>query len=601
MIIWNISKSIGTAIFILLLFGGIATAIPIDKTTTLGPYVSGSKYYVHLYNVDDTAKATVNNGLQVVQTGYYQDSGWIDITSNLKDGSNTILLTNENGPGGWTYGFEIKKDSNIIFKESCGKVGTEGCMNNDGTQGIVYRNIITLTLGGIGAAIPIDKTTTLGPYVSGSKYYVHLYNVDDTTKATVNNGLQVVQTGYYQDSGWIDITSNLKDGSNTILLTNENGPGGWTYGFEIKKDSNVIFTESCGKVGTEGCMNNDGTQGIVYRNVITLTLGASPTILETEATGKKYGPICNGFKDGIQVINPVCYQPWNDYLLVGYEATPPTADPLYSGEIRITGTNLDKITTAEIKPNSGFFTSDYMIKPKFVTQTPTSLTMKIYAYTYDAKPSNLNIIFNNNPLLSKTIKVLPAFNEYQLYGQCTWFAWHIARLGHYPPQSEIDSYSVGVPLIDIPTKGSILMDKNSHTISESRHTVYVDSVDKTKETPVSTGKIVEYNVNGRDTNRVKMDGTISTFTVPMTVKISLDGKTKTITKYPYIANLYMKYTINDPTTYSADLNSDGYVNSVDLGILMSYWGDTTRPPADINQDGIVNSVDSGIMMSMWTG
>ena len=56
---------------------------------------------------------------------------------------------------------------------------------------------------------------------------------------------------------------------------------------------------------------------------------------------------------------------------------------------------------------------------------------------------------------------------------------------------------------------------------------------------------------------------------------------------------------NARTYKTADLNNDGYVNSVDFGIMMSYWGSTSRPPADINQDGIVNSVDFGIMMSQW--
>ncbi len=50
---------------------------------------------------------------------------------------------------------------------------------------------------------------------------------------------------------------------------------------------------------------------------------------------------------------------------------------------------------------------------------------------------------------------------------------------------------------------------------------------------------------------------------------------------------------------SADLSQDGYVNSVDFGILMSYWGSSSRPAADLNQDGYVNSVDFGIMMSQW--
>jgi hypothetical protein len=57
--------------------------------------------------------------------------------------------------------------------------------------------------------------------------------------------------------------------------------------------------------------------------------------------------------------------------------------------------------------------------------------------------------------------------------------------------------------------------------------------------------------------------------------------------------------MNATSLKSADLNSDGVVNSVDFGILMSYWGNTSKPKADLNQDGYVNSVDFGIMMSEW--
>jgi hypothetical protein len=53
------------------------------------------------------------------------------------------------------------------------------------------------------------------------------------------------------------------------------------------------------------------------------------------------------------------------------------------------------------------------------------------------------------------------------------------------------------------------------------------------------------------------------------------------------------------TYKTADLNNDRIINSVDFGIMMSYWNNTTKPAADINQDGIVNSVDFGIMMSQW--
>ena len=58
---------------------------------------------------------------------------------------------------------------------------------------------------------------------------------------------------------------------------------------------------------------------------------------------------------------------------------------------------------------------------------------------------------------------------------------------------------------------------------------------------------------------------------------------------------------NIPSALTADFNTDGRVNSVDFGVMMSYWGSTARPAADINKDGAVNSVDFGVLMSQWTG
>ncbi len=56
-----------------------------------------------------------------------------------------------------------------------------------------------------------------------------------------------------------------------------------------------------------------------------------------------------------------------------------------------------------------------------------------------------------------------------------------------------------------------------------------------------------------------------------------------------------------PSGLTADLNLDSHVNSVDFGIMMSFWGSTNKPSADINKDSAVNSVDFGILMSQWTG
>jgi hypothetical protein len=46
-----------------------------------------------------------------------------------------------------------------------------------------------------------------------------------------------------------------------------------------------------------------------------------------------------------------------------------------------------------------------------------------------------------------------------------------------------------------------------------------------------------------------------------------------------------------------DLNDDGDVNGIDLGILLGAWGQ--RGIADINQDGVVNGVDLGILLGNW--
>jgi hypothetical protein len=46
-----------------------------------------------------------------------------------------------------------------------------------------------------------------------------------------------------------------------------------------------------------------------------------------------------------------------------------------------------------------------------------------------------------------------------------------------------------------------------------------------------------------------------------------------------------------------DLNDDGDVNGLDLGILLGAWGQ--RGIADINQDGVVNGVDLGILLGNW--
>jgi hypothetical protein len=74
--------------------------------------------------------------------------------------------------------------------------------------------------------------------------------------------------------------------------------------------------------------------------------------------------------------------------------------------------------------------------------------------------------------------------------------------------------------------------------------------------------------------------------------------------FPTLASAGDIYYLDDfklekVTPSVADLNSDSIVNSVDFGIMMSFWNYTSKPKADINQDGFVNSQDLGMLMSQW--
>lgn len=145
----RLENKLFVVVAIFLLTAGIAAAIPIDKKETLGPYDQGHKYYVHVYNVDDNATATVN-GKVVVTENYLGDSGWVDITNSMQKGKNIIEFDLKNILIGWTYGFELRQDdSNIIFRDECGIAGVEGCFRNDLTTGPVYHNVITIIGAGI--------------------------------------------------------------------------------------------------------------------------------------------------------------------------------------------------------------------------------------------------------------------------------------------------------------------------------------------------------------------------------------------------------------------------------------------------------------------
>jgi len=72
-----------------------------------------------------------------------------------------------------------------------------------------------------------------------------------------------------------------------------------------------------------------------------------------------------------------------------------------------------------------------------------------------------------------------------------------------------------------------------------------------------------------------------------------------------IDNLYF-----GPPVVEGDLDSDGDVDGIDLGILLGSWSippgappcDGKKGPcaADLNHDGLVNGLDLGLLLDAWT-
>ncbi|MFO0872991.1 MAG: hypothetical protein U0575_03345 [Phycisphaerales bacterium] len=69
----------------------------------------------------------------------------------------------------------------------------------------------------------------------------------------------------------------------------------------------------------------------------------------------------------------------------------------------------------------------------------------------------------------------------------------------------------------------------------------------------------------------------------------------------YTANS-VKVRFPTSTGIVGDLNGDGIVNGLDLGILLGFWGPCpgTCCPGDLNGDGLVDGADFGVLLANWT-
>jgi len=94
------------------------------------------------------------------------------------------------------------------------------------------------------------------------RFYAYLTNSRYANKA-------ILATGYSEDTGFVDITPQLTEGTNSIHLFLKNDLLGWTYGYTLEKGGVVLAQDECGDTGYFGCNHNDYTLGLIFQDTLS--------------------------------------------------------------------------------------------------------------------------------------------------------------------------------------------------------------------------------------------------------------------------------------------------------------------------------------------
>ena len=137
------------------------------------------------------------------------------------------------------------------------------------------RNVFLLAvLGAVAAA------ATLVPVAAGASIYtLRLFNADDLVSAYVTNSsfdnALMLSAAFGEDTGFVDVTGFIRPGDNNVLFTDLNAAGGWSYGFDLRKDGVTLDYGMCGVAGVSSC-GDDQSVGLVFSQDPKIPNGAVP-------------------------------------------------------------------------------------------------------------------------------------------------------------------------------------------------------------------------------------------------------------------------------------------------------------------------------------
>jgi hypothetical protein len=200
----------------------------------------------------------------ILTNGFLSDTGFVDISSFLAAGVNTLTLRLSNTSSGYTYGYQLRRDLAIIDEATCGTVNVAGCNSNDEAPGNVFTHTVTFGL-------------------AGAPNSLRLFNRDDRLQAFVTNSAhslhQILFNDFQQDTGIVDISSLTTSGENRIDLVLTNGIGGYTYGFEFRNGFEIVDAGMCGTVNVAGCNDNNFAEGTVYTHALLFSIPEPGSLL----------------------------------------------------------------------------------------------------------------------------------------------------------------------------------------------------------------------------------------------------------------------------------------------------------------------------------
>ena len=175
-----------------------------------------------------------------VQTGDHVSIGTRIGTSGAVDGGGCIVV------GGAHLHYEIRPGPHALAVDA--KNSCTGCS----TASLTYDPLTYSFAAAMPPAPPAPTPTPIDDRITA----VRVFNCDDVCQAFIN-GQKVAETGFQGDSGWVDVTSSILPGHNTLKFVLRNSGGGVTYGFAYRTANSATATErTCGTPGQLGCYGN---------------------------------------------------------------------------------------------------------------------------------------------------------------------------------------------------------------------------------------------------------------------------------------------------------------------------------------------------------